>query len=190
MQQPYLLLKSLIKLLNKLIFRIMQSEKNMLSATRLNYLRDQGYTVQSNKELSNMAFGIRFPYRLCVIILITAIATQSIALFAAMTVLAFLGVVLPNHPFDYIYNYILSGWMDKPRIPARSVQLKFACSIATSWLVAVDYLLYSGATTAGLIMAAVLVLVAMFPSVIDLCIPSLIYKTLFLNKGKTGSATS
>jgi len=101
-----------------------------------------------------------------------------------MLVVAFLGAVLPNHPFDYIYNYVLSNWIDKPKVPARSAQLKFTCTIATLWLTGVVYLMSSGLTSAGLIMAGVLAGMAILPSTLDLCLPSKIYNALFLRKNK------
>ena len=157
----------------------MISKENKLTQTRLNRLRAQGYTCESRRQLDRMAFGIRFPYRLCVAVLIAAIATKSVILFAVMLLIAFMGVVLPNHPFDYIYNYGISGLMNKPKVPPRANQLKFACSIATTWLAAVLYFMISGAVTTALIMAGILVAIASLPSTIDLCVPSLIYNILF-----------
>ena len=92
-----------------------------------------------------------------------------------MFVVAFWGVILPNHPFDYIYNYVLSHWMKKPQLPPRSVQLKFACTIATLWLGAIITLLSMHMETIAFGLAGVLAFVASLPSTIDYCIPSVIY---------------
>lgn len=160
----------------------MKAEKRFLSKNRLSRLRAQGYVAQTEEELSQLAFGIRFAYRGCTIILTSAIAVQSTALFSAMTIVAIVGIVSPNHPFDYIYNYFLRKWMNKPELPVRANQLKFACIIASIWLTIVIGLLSAGFTTAGLIMAIILVLVAALPSTIDYCIPSAIYNVLFKKK--------
>ena len=159
----------------------MKTTKKNLSQTRLNRLRAQGYTCENNQKLSNMAFGIRFPYRACVAIIIAAMFTQSIELFSAMLVIAFFGVVLPYHPFDYIYNSILSKWMNKPQLPRRSIQIKFACAIATLWLVAIVVLMSFGMTISALILAGLLAFTASLPSTIDFCVPSFIYNKLFSN---------
>lgn len=160
----------------------MTLKQEILSEKRLNRLRTQGYTNQSDYELSDMAFGIRFAYRLCVGVVITAMLTQSLVLFSGMFVLACLGILLPNHPFDYIYNYTLSKWMDKPQLPARAKQLKFACTIATLWLASVVYFLSVGFTTTAMVLAGMLAFVAALPSTIDYCIPSVIYNALFSKK--------
>lgn len=157
-----------------------------LSPVRLNRLRTQGFTRQDESKLSEMAFGIRFPYRACLAVLILAIATQSIALFSLMFALAFLGTILPNHPFDYLYNHAFRPWMGTPEVPVRSQQMKFACVIATLFLVAVVSLLHGGLITEGLIVAGVLAAFVLLPSTIDLCIPSLIY-IHFLKSGKQES---
>ncbi|MFY0652252.1 MAG: DUF4395 family protein [Cyclobacteriaceae bacterium] len=151
----------------------------ILSSARLRRLRGQGFTTQSDQLLSDMAFGIRFAYKLCLSFIVLGLVTQRIEFFAAMTVIAFLGVVLPNHPFDYIYNRILSVVMTRPKLPKRSSQLKFACSIATTWLASVSYLMYSGNTTAAMILAGVLASVVLLLSTTDICIPSIFYNLMF-----------
>ena len=150
----------------------------ILSATRLNRLRAQGYTSESAQQLSNMAFGIRFAYRTCVVIVVTAMVTQSIALFSAMLTIAFFGVILPKHPFDYVYNYTLSKMMNKPQLSTRANQLKFACTIATLWLVAVVYLMAIGLNKEATILAGLLAITASLPSTIDICVPSVIYNAV------------
>ncbi|MEO5601042.1 MAG: DUF4395 family protein [Cyclobacteriaceae bacterium] len=167
----------------------MEVKNNPLSIVRLSRLRMQGYTAQSEHELTQLAFGIRFAYRACTIIIIIAIVTQSIALFSVMTIVAILGIVLPNHPFDYIFNYLVRKWMDKPEVPPRSIQLKFACMIASLCLTIITSLLIYGFTTIGLLIAGSLVLVAALPSTVDYCIPSAIYNVLFIRKSNDSPAT-
>ncbi len=159
-------------------------KNQMLSKTRIHRLRAQGYKSQTKQELTNMAFGIRFPYRFCVAIIVTAILTQSIVLFSAMLVIAFFGIVLPKHPFDYLFNYTLSQWINKPQLGTRSNQLKFACTIATLWLALVVYFLSVGQTTTALFLAGTLAFIAALPATIDFCLPSLIYNGIFQIKSQ------
>jgi hypothetical protein len=160
----------------------MKTAETTLSEKRINRLRAQGFTSETKKELTGMAFGIRFAYRSCITLLSIALLTQSLALFSVMFVIAFLGIILPKHPFDYLYNHALSGRMNKPKVPARSAQLKFACTIATTWIAAVIYLMATGSTTAGTLLTINLILVALLPATIDYCVPSAIYNALFMRK--------
>ncbi len=165
----------------------MKTTSKILSPIRLQRLRAQGYVCETDHDLTDMAFGIRFPYRLCVAIIVVAMLTKSLPIFAAMLILAFLGVVLPNHPFDYVYNHLLSKPMHKPMVPPRSKQLKFACTIATLWLAAIVYSFTTENITTALVLAGMLAAVAILPSTIDLCIPSLIYNAIFRSKEDQGS---
>ena len=160
----------------------MKTTETTLSEKRINRLRAQGFTTETKKELTGMAFGIRFAYRSCITVLSIALLTQSLALFSLMFVIAFLGIVLPKHPFDYLYNHTLSGWMNKPKVPARSAQLKFACTIATTWIAAVIFLMVTGYTTIATLLTVNLILVALLPATIDYCVPSAFYNAVFLSK--------
>lgn len=162
----------------------MKTKDKTLSDVRIARLRAQGYSRETIEELNDLAFGIRFAYRACVTLLLVAVLTQSVALFGVMLGIAFLGIVLPNHPFDYVYNYTLRRTWNRLKLPARSQQLKFACTIATAWIATVTYLMANGNATAATLMAAALILVALSPSTIDFCLPSVIYNALFQRKNQ------
>lgn len=155
---------------------------SLLSETRIKRLRAQGYSTQSAQELSDMAFGIRFPYRLCVTILSVGVLFANIPILALMMAMAALSIVLPNHPFDYIYNHLLSKRMGKPVVPPRSIQLKFTCTLATAWIGTMIFLFSSGMMTGGYILGVMLIITATLPSTIDLCIPSVLFNAIFGKK--------
>ena len=157
----------------------MDSHRYVLPDWRIKLLRAQGFHTTCARSLTDMAFGIRFAYRVCVLLLLVAMATKSVLIFSFMVVFAFGGIILPNHPFDYIYNYTFRLWMGKPILPRRSKQLKFACKIATPWLGTMTYLLSIGMTSISMVLAGMFVVIALLPSTIDLCLPSLIYNMLY-----------
>ncbi len=151
----------------------------IISKRRLYRLREQGYREMSDNDLSALAFGNRFAYIVCSILLITGVVAAGLPILAAMFVVAVFGVILPNHPFDYIYNYLLASILKKPKLKKRSKQLKFACTIATVWIGITIYLFSSENYVAGYIMGGLLSSVAMLVSVFDICIPSMIYNYIF-----------
>jgi hypothetical protein len=161
---------------------------NNLSAVRICRIQAQGYITQSDAQINDLAFGNRFAYRLCVSVLLAGVLLQSIPILSSMLVIAFFGVLLPNHPFDYIYNGLLSKAMNKPKLPKRSVQLKFACSVATLWIGGVIYLMYAEYIIAANILAASLIIVAGLVATIDFCIPSIIFNSLFNKNQKLADA--
>lgn len=157
----------------------MTTNHQLLSTTRINFLKAQGYCNLSDTEISELAFGNRFAYILCGSIVAAAVATAHIPTLIAMTIVAFFGIILPYHPFDYIYNHMLRSMLNKPELPPRSKQLKFACVIATLWLMATTYLFYAGLAIAGYVLGGLLVAVAFLVSATDFCIPSMIYNFIF-----------
>jgi len=157
----------------------MKTQQQLLSSTRINRIKVQGYSNYSNTELSALAFGNRFAFILCSTILAIGITTANIPILIGMTIVAFFGIILYYHPFDYIYNHILRSILNKPKLPPRSKQLKFACLIATLWLIATIYLFYSDLFIAGYIVGGLLFAVAFIVSTTDFCIPSKIYNFIF-----------
>ncbi len=160
----------------------MTTNHQILSPTRINYLKDQGYCNLSDIEISELAFGNRFAYIVCGSIMAIAVATAHIPTLIAMTIVAFFGIILPYHPFDYIYNHVMRSMLNKPKLPPRSKQLKFACVIATLWLIVTTYLFYAGSDIAGYVLGGLLVAVAFIVSATDFCIPSMIYNYIFKAK--------
>ena len=157
----------------------MTTKDKLISATRINRLKAQGYFQYSDDEVSSFAFGNRFALVLCSTFLAIGVATANIPILLAMTLVAFFGIILPYHPFDYIYNHLLRGFLNKPELPPRSKQLKFACIIATLWLIVTISLFYMGLATAGYVSGGMLFSVAFLVSTTDFCIPSTIYNAIF-----------
>ena len=151
----------------------------MLSKSRINRLKVQGYMKYSDQEISTYAFGNRFAFVLCGSIVALGVALADIRVLAAMTIIALGGVLLPYHPFDYLYNAVVAKLLNKPQLPPRSVQLKFSCLVATVWLIGTIGLFYYGYTLAGYIVGSLLLMVAFIVSSTDFCIPSTIYNFIF-----------
>lgn len=150
----------------------------MISKTRLHRLRVQGYCNLSDEAISDLAWGNRMAFILCSTGASIGIVFAYTPLVWIMAAIALGGALLPRHPFDYLYNPI-AKWVNKPQLPMRTRQAKFACSMATMWLVAVATLFYLDSMVAGYVLGGLLMLVAWMVSILDLCIPSIIYNYLF-----------
>ena len=153
----------------------MTTENKLISATRINRLKAQGYFQYSDEEVSSFAFGNRFALALCATFIFIGVATINFPILLAMTLVAIGGFILPYHPFDYIYNHLLRGVLNKPELPRRSKQLKFACKRATMWLIVTISLFYMGFEIAGYVFGGMLFSAAFLVSTTDFCIPSTIY---------------
>ncbi len=160
---------------------IIIAKHRLLSTKRINRLKVQGYCNYnySDTELSALAFGNRFAYRVCLLILVIGVANMNIPILMVMTLVAFGGIILPYHPFDYIYNHIVRALLDKPKLPPRPRQIKFAFTIATVCLITTIYLFYASFFVMGYVLGALLATSAFIVSTTDICIPSMIYNFIF-----------
>ena len=150
----------------------------MISKTKLKRLRTQGYCDISDEKLSQLSFGNRFAYNLCALLLFVGLLFASIPVLSGMLVVTFLGIILPNLPFDYIYNHLVAGLIKRPKLPKRPIQIKFACTLATILLIAIVYSFHNGYMLAGYINGIILLASAILVSSTDICIPSIIYNAI------------
>lgn len=157
----------------------MKNQDCILSPTRRKRLETQGYVGFTDAELNDFKFGIRFAYYLCGTLVVIGLLLTNLKILAVAMIIAFFGALPPHHPFDYLYNYAIRFLINKPKIPHRSNQGRFACGIATVWLGGVIFLFYTGLHVWGYIAGGILVAIATLVSTMDICIPSMIYNFLF-----------
>jgi len=158
----------------------MNNEAPFISETCKRRLHVQGYVNYSDKELNDYKYGIRFAYGLCITLVATGLAFNNIPVLSFIALIAFVGAFPPYHPFDYLYNYGVRQLLNKPKMPPRTNQGRFACGIASAWLVGVIYLLHANQVLIGNILGAALFAVGVLVATTDICIPSMIYNSIFL----------
>lgn len=158
-----------------------QAEPNcLISPVRISRIKVQGYdTGFTDEEISQHSIGNRFSYQMCTLLFTTGLILTSIPILAVAAIIALLTVILPYHPFDYLYNLIVRHWLSRPKLPHRTNQAKFACGIAAIWLGVIIYLFYNSLFTWGYVLGGILFVIAILVSTIDFCIPSLIYNKIF-----------
>lgn len=157
----------------------METKQVKLSIKRLYGLRTQGYCNYSDSKLSELAFGNRFAYSVCALFLFIGLVLSNLPILSTLLVISIFGVILRNHPFDYIYNNLLADFLNKPQLLPRSKQLKFACFLSTLWLGTTIYLFSTGLSLMGYIVGSIQFMTAFLVSKMDICIPSIIYNLLF-----------
>ena len=134
-------------------------------------LRTQGYDL-SKHESGRLAVGLRFPTALCLALVGTALALESAAMLFVLSGIGVIAGFSSRHPFDYIWNGAVRHLVRAPALPPNPPRRRHAFKIATAWLVATATLLVAGATTAGLVLGALLVGACAIVTVFNLCLPS------------------
>jgi hypothetical protein len=156
----------------------MDTNKPAISSATRKRLETQGYLNFSDNELADHRFGIRFAYWLCILLVMVGLFMASIPVLIAAAGVAFVGAVLPRHPFDYLYNYGVRKIFSRPHLPPRTSQGRFSCGVASVWLAAIIYFLNAGQPVVANVLGVVLVAVGLLVSSTDICIPSMIYNGL------------
>ena len=145
-------------------------------------LQLQGYRNIPDSLLNKYKYGIRFAYIGCGSLVLAGLITQEVMFWYVAMFIAFAAVILPRHPFDYLYNNGIRQLINKPRIPLRTNENRFACGIATFWLALVIALFTTGAVMVANILVGLLIVQAFVVGTIDYCVPSIMYKAMFLRK--------
>ena len=138
-------------------------------------LEAQGFCGLDDAALREIGPWLRWSPVLCTLVMLAGVALASPAILWSLAAMAFLGVWLPFHPFDLLYNHVARHLTGTRPFPHQGPQRRFACGIATVWLVTTGWLFYTGATTLGYTFGIPLILVAGLVSVTHICIPSMIY---------------
>lgn len=145
-------------------------------------LEIQGFRGFTDTELSCHQFGIRFAYGVCAVLVVLSLLYKSIPILLFVLGIAILGIFLKRHPADYLYNAIIRHWLKRPILPYRTRQVRFACLVATFWLLVTIYLFANNFVFEARIWGSILVAVATLVTTTDICIPSMIYNFLFERK--------
>lgn len=136
----------------------------------------QGFTNVPERDLKAVDIGLRVGPVFCMLLAGIGTALASPALLLALAPLALLGAVLSGSPFDVFYNHGLRHVLAGPRLPVYRAPRRFACSVATTWLLATAGLMLAGYATAGQVMGWLLVITAAVPVTTGFCVPSFIFR--------------
>lgn len=157
-----------------------RKKNELISQSRISCIKVQGYdTGFTDEDISIHSVGNRFAYQMCTLLFATGLVLTSIPILLIAAVIAFFGIILPYHPFDYLYNYGVRYLLNRPKLPRRTAQAKFACGIATTSLTAIIILFHASLFIWGYVVGGMLFVVATLVSITDICIPSIIFNFLF-----------
>ena len=150
-----------------------------MSASVRSRLEAQGFCGLDDATLQEVGPWLRWSPVLCTLVMVIGVAFKSPLVLWALATAAFFGTLLPFHPFDVLYNYGVRHLTGTRAFPHHGPQRRFACGIATVWLIGTGWAFHAGATTLAYALGVPLILVAGLVSVTHICIPSLIYNALF-----------
>ena len=95
------------------------------------------FTCRVTSSRKSAQYGIRFSYPLYITLVALGTFLVNPYILSVTTVIAFLGLVLPMHPFDYIYNYVVTKLIGSNKIPGRGTESQVSSSLALLFNIAV-----------------------------------------------------
>jgi hypothetical protein len=138
----------------------------------------QGFDGIDRELLAEIAPWQRLAFSLCTLFAASGTALGSPALLWALVPIAALAAIFPVHPFDLLYNHGVRYMTRTRPLPKRGAPARFACGVGAVWLVATAVAFQLGATATGYALGGLLVVVALLVSTMDICIPSLAYRSI------------
>jgi hypothetical protein len=149
----------------------------------------QGYGTLGDEDRKRLWLGLRFAPLLCFVgIALGVILTSPAVLLAMAATAAVGGFITPKHPFDYLYDVALRPLLGGPSVPPSPAPRRFACQLATPWIVAIAVAFLVDLTVVAWALAVPLLIVAALVTTTNWCLPSLMYG--LLHGQRAGEAAS
>lgn len=148
-------------------------------------LEAQGFHGLDDAAMAEIGPWLRWSPALCTIVMAAGTVLASPPVLWTLAVIAAIGAILPFHPFDLVYNHGVRFLTGTRAFPHHGPQRRFACGLASAWLIGTGLAFSGGAMTVGYVLGGSLTAVALLVSTTHFCIPSLIYNTVagMLKKG-------
>lgn len=141
-------------------------------------LEAQGFCGLDDATLEQLAPWLRWTYTIGTAVTVVGVVLMSPGILWALAVITSVGIVLPFHPFDLLYNFGMRHLTGTPPFPHSGPQRRFVFVVATGWLIATGWAFSVGADVAGIALGVPLILVGALASITNLCIPSYLYNTV------------
>jgi uncharacterized membrane protein YphA (DoxX/SURF4 family) len=139
----------------------------------------QGFDNVDAQELARLAPWLRLAFGLCTVLGGLGTVLASPAILLALTLIAAIAAASPVHPFDLIYNYGIRHLTGTGPLPRRGVPSRFGCAIGAVFLLVTAWAFSAGHVVAGYALGGMLTFVVLLVSTTDICIPSMIYRSIF-----------
>ena len=139
----------------------------------------QGFDAVAEQDLAPVAPWLRLAFGLCALLggVGTALASPTILLVLAP--FAALAAASPVHPFDLIYNYGIRRLTGTGPLPRRGAPSRFGCGMGAILLVVTAWAFSAGHAALGYALGGAVTFAALLVGTTDICIPSMIYRSLF-----------
>lgn len=155
---------------------------NRFVAWSLASLDSQGYCL-TEEEKRRLTVPLKFSSGLCAVLGAAFVIAGWVPGLLAVAAIAVAGAVLPRHPFDYLYRYLLNPVLGTGLAPRNTPQRRFACAGGAAMLGGSAWLFTGGYDAAAFALGGAFVAVAVVVTATNWCLPSFIYNNVLVRAG-------
>lgn len=132
-------------------------------------LRESWFVCRVTSGRKSAQYGIRFSYPFYISLVALGIYLVNPYILSLTAIIAFFGIILPMHPFDYLYNYVVVKLIGTDQIPGRGSELQVSSSMAFLFTITVIILIFFEVQLNYVVMALIYTLISIFFITIQLC---------------------
>jgi hypothetical protein len=153
----------------------------MSTASRsvLEKIQAQGFCGLDEMSAAQFNYPLRIAPAICLMWTAMGTVLASSTILWALVPLAFLGALLPGHPFDVIYNFGLRHLMKRPALPRYGFRRRVGCVAASIALSASALSFLFGIPVMGYIFGSMVAMGTLMNVSTGLCPPAVIMGLLF-----------
>jgi hypothetical protein len=104
---------------------------------------------------------------------------SSPTILLVLALIAALAAASPVHPFDLVYNHGIRHFTGTGPLPRRGAPTRFGCGTGAVLVSVTAWAFSAGHLVVGYALGGALTVVVLLVSTTDICIPSLIYRSIF-----------
>jgi len=152
-----------------------------------NRLMSKWFVCRVTSGRKSAQYGIRFSYPVYILLVVLGVIFVNPYILSITALIALLGIILPMHPFDYLYNFGITQLFKTDQIPGRGSELQINSSINLLFNFVVLFLIIYDIQLNYAVMALIYVLSSTFFVIIllfteDFSLGTI--KNLFIKRGR------
>ena len=135
-------------------------------------LEVQGFLGLTDNELKTIGPWMRLTPTLNLIFTVIATALSSIPLLVGLTILMALGAIMPIHPFDALYNYLVRRITGTQPLPKSGVRRQIIFAVGAIWLLLTTVAFLFGMSEVGYVLGGLMAILISPLAIVHFCVLS------------------
>ena len=135
-------------------------------------LEVQGFLGLTDDDLKEIGPWMRFTPVLNLTFTVIATALSSIPLLVGLATLMTAGAIMPIHPFDALYNYLVRSITRTQPLPKSGVRRRIVFAVGATWLLLTTGVFLFGMTVVGYVVGGLMAVLIAPLAFVHFCVLS------------------